>query len=240
MANAKRRKPAGTTKKRGRPDRVCFVLMPFKDPFNTYYGRVYVPAITKAGLKPVRIDELFRPGPVVKDIWEHVVAAQVLVAELTERNANVFYELGLAHAVGKPVVLVTQNLEDVPFDLRHLRVLSYNTADIDWAANLQDGLTEAIRQTLADPVSALALPPPQEAQARVTTASPSEPRPTRPATQKQPVSSSSNISSQVGLQMFAALPEQGKIKLMELALRGTKPTEEEILGIFLDAMKPQG
>lgn len=63
------------------------------------------------------------------DIWKMIQEAKVLVAELTEKNANVFYELGLAHALGKPVVLIADNLGDVPFDLQSLRVIIYNKND---------------------------------------------------------------------------------------------------------------
>jgi hypothetical protein len=220
--------------------RLCFVLMPFKEPFNTYYERVHVPAIKEAGLEPKRVDELFRAGPVTRDIWEHVVSAQLLVAELTDRNANVFYELGLAHAVGRPVVLVTQNLDDVPFDLRHLRMLVYNTVDPDWGPKLQRDLTKGVTETLRDPAASLAFPPvtaaarPESAGTK-TVAGRSRATPAR----GQPVSASSDLSSQFGLQMFSALPADSKIRLMELALSGKKPTLQEMMEVFLEALRGQ-
>jgi hypothetical protein len=84
----------------------CFVMMPFADPVGSYYKAIYEPAITKAGLKAVRADdEIFATGKVIDQILSGIKAAKVLVAELTGRNPNVFYELGLAHALNKPVVL---------------------------------------------------------------------------------------------------------------------------------------
>jgi len=59
------------------------------------------------------------------DIWEAICAARIIVADCTGRNPNVFYEAGLAHTVGKPVVLLTQNKDDIPFDLRHIRYIDY-------------------------------------------------------------------------------------------------------------------
>jgi hypothetical protein len=68
-----------------------------------------------------------------------------LIADLTGRNANVFYELGLAHALKKDVILITQKIEDVPFDLRHYRCIVYDNT-IRGASKLESGL----RGTLED------------------------------------------------------------------------------------------
>lgn len=95
----------------------CFVMMPFASPIGAYYEKIYDPAIRNAGLKPVRADaEIFATGKIMDQIWSEINSAKVLVAELTTRNPNVFYELGLAHALRKPVVLVAANEADVPFD----------------------------------------------------------------------------------------------------------------------------
>ena len=102
----------------------CFVMMPFAEPIGGYYKKIYEPAIEKAGLKPVRADnEIFGTGKIMDQVWSGINSAKVLVAELTTRNPNVFYELGIAHALRKPVVLVSSNDKDVPFDLHHIRVI---------------------------------------------------------------------------------------------------------------------
>src|ERR1700687_1738093 len=115
----------------------CFVMMPFGSWFDRYYQEVYIPAIKDAGCEPVRADELFSTGSVVEQIWEQIGKARVLLADLTDKNANVFYELGLAHAAKKPVVLTAAKVEDVPFDLRHLRVIVYETREPEWASKLR-------------------------------------------------------------------------------------------------------
>jgi hypothetical protein len=69
-------------------------------------------------------------------IWHGISTAKVLVAELTERNPNVLYELGLAHALKKPVVLVSSTEKDVPFDLQHIRVIYYDVMDPFWGAKV--------------------------------------------------------------------------------------------------------
>lgn len=92
------------------PGESCFVVMPFSAPLGDYYSKIYRPAIEKAGLVPVRADaEIFGTGKIIDQIWSGIRAAKVLVAELTSRNPNVFYELGLAHALEKPVVLISSN-----------------------------------------------------------------------------------------------------------------------------------
>ena len=85
----------------------CFVVMPFSGMIGSYYQHIYEPAIRKAGLRAIRADtDIFGTGKIMDQIWAGINAAKVLVAELTTRNPNVFYELGLAHALQKPVVLV--------------------------------------------------------------------------------------------------------------------------------------
>ena len=76
----------------------CFVMMPFDEWHNRYYKDIYIHAIKDAGFEPIRADELFHTGSVVEQIWEQISKSKILLAELTGKNANVFYELGLAHA----------------------------------------------------------------------------------------------------------------------------------------------
>ena len=121
----------------------CFVVMPFAGPIGSYYQQIYEPAIRKAGLKAVRADaDIFGTGKIIDQIWSGINAAKVLVAELTSRNPNVFYELGLAHALQKPVVLVSSNEPDVPFDLKQIRVIYYDVSDPFWGEKLIDKVAE--------------------------------------------------------------------------------------------------
>ncbi|WP_228482060.1 hypothetical protein [Lysobacter sp. H21R4] len=134
----------------------CFVMMPFASPLGDYYSKVYKPAIEKAGLRPVRADaEIFATGKIMDQIWSGIHAAKVLVAELTSRNPNVFYELDLAHALEKPVVLICGNEMDVPFDLKHIRVIYYDTSDPFWGNKLMDKVAENILSAIANPQEAV-------------------------------------------------------------------------------------
>lgn len=134
----------------------CFVVMPFSPPLGNYYELIYEPAIIKAGLKPIRADnEIFGTGKIMDQVWGGIADAKVLVAELTTRNPNVFYELGLAHALKKPVVLVSSNEEDVPFDLKHIRVIYYDLNDPFWGRKLIAKVAENILSAIKNPEEAV-------------------------------------------------------------------------------------
>jgi hypothetical protein len=134
----------------------CFVMQPFAAPYGDYYERIYRPAIEKTGLQPVRADaEIFATGKIIDQVWRGITSAKVLVAELTTKNPNVFYELGLAHALNKPVVLVSSNEPDVPFDLQHIRVIYYDVTDPFWGNKLIEKVAENILSALTNPEEAI-------------------------------------------------------------------------------------
>src|SRR5205085_9118547 len=99
--------------------------------------------------------EIFATGKIMDQVWQGINAATVLVAELTTRNPNVFYELGLAHALKKPVVLVSAKEDDVPFDLQHIRVIYYDVSDPFWGSKLIDKVAENILSALKNPAEAM-------------------------------------------------------------------------------------
>jgi hypothetical protein len=134
----------------------CFVMQPFSPPLGDYFDKIFKPAIEKAGLQPVRADaEIFGTGKIIDQVWRGINVAKVLVAELTTRNPNVFYELGLAHALRKPVVLVSSNESDVPFDLHHIRVIYYDVTDPFWGTKLIEKVAENILSALKNPEEAI-------------------------------------------------------------------------------------
>jgi hypothetical protein len=102
-----------------------FVLMPFKADMLPVYEDHIKPTCASMGLTVRRGDDFFTAHSVVQDIWKAIASARSIVADCTERNPNVFYEIGLAHTIGKPTILLTQREEDIPFDLRHLRHIPY-------------------------------------------------------------------------------------------------------------------
>jgi hypothetical protein len=153
-----RRVKRQTTKRstRGRSEKpICFIMAPFGGWNDRYFEDVYCPAVEAAGLQPKRADDLYRPSAIVHDIWAFIKKSKVMLADVTGKNPNVFYELGLAHAIGKPVVLVTRSIDDVPFDLRALRVIEYDVQDPEWSELLVAKASKALREVLAAPHEAV-------------------------------------------------------------------------------------
>ena len=136
------------------PIEICFTIMPFGGWFDKYYEDIYCPAIKNTGLVPKRADDLYRPSNIVSDIWDYTKNAKIILADLTNKNPNVFYELGLAHAITKPAILITQSMEDIPFDLRSLRIIQYDKNSPDWGMILQSKIEKAIKEIIENPEKA--------------------------------------------------------------------------------------
>ena len=131
-----------------RIDNSCFVVMPFHSLFELEYERVIRPAIEEVGLVCVRGDEIYTDQAIVQDIWKSIRQARVIVAELSGRNPNVMYETGLAHAISKPIIMLTRDQQDVPFDLRSLRYVFYDPNNPFWGDDLRKELTKLLRKIL--------------------------------------------------------------------------------------------
>ncbi len=129
----------------------CFVLMPFRHPFDEYYAEILVPAIKEAGYVPRMADEIYGTRPIIEDIFDGIREAAVLVADVSERNPNVNYELGIAHALGRRVVIISQSMDDVPFDYRHLRVIIYDTRQVLWETKLKTKIKQTLLNLSDDP-----------------------------------------------------------------------------------------
>ena len=94
-------------------DNLVFVLSPFEDPFDAIYADHIKPTVEAiSDLQCVRADDLYDNRPIIEDIWRYTNEARILISELTGRNPNVFYETGIAHTVGKEVILITQSMDD--------------------------------------------------------------------------------------------------------------------------------
>jgi hypothetical protein len=144
-----------SAKKSGENIGICFTIMPFGGWFDDYYESIFCPAIEAARLTPKRADDLYRPSTIVHDIWEYTQQAKLILADLSGKNPNVFYELGLAHALAKPAILVTESMDDVPFDLRALRVIEYDKNDPNWGGLLADKIEKSIGEVLESPTQSV-------------------------------------------------------------------------------------
>ena len=108
---------------KSKPD--VFVLMPFREELKPIYDDHIKKIARKLKLKVARADDFFTTESVMTDIWNAIAACRIVIADCTGKNPNVFYEIGIAHTIGRPTVLISQNIDDVPFDLRHVRCVVY-------------------------------------------------------------------------------------------------------------------
>jgi hypothetical protein len=122
----------GIPRPRSGSTKMCFVLMPFEQQIDQFYKEYVKKPLEGAGLIVRRADDISKSSLIMDDIWQSIVAANVIVADLTKRNANVFYELGLAHSRRKDVILIAKDIEDVPFDLSSVRILLYGDSPDEW------------------------------------------------------------------------------------------------------------
>lgn len=104
----------------------AFVLMPFDDSFSDIYRLGIQAAATECGVVAERVDEQTYSETILERIYRQIEIADFVIADMTGRNPNVFYEVGYAHARGKLCTLLTQRVEDIPFDLQHHRHIIYN------------------------------------------------------------------------------------------------------------------
>jgi hypothetical protein len=107
------------------PKPFVFVLMPFATEFNDIYTYGIKGAAEDAGAYAERLDEQIFAENILERLYNQINKADVLVADMTGRNPNVFYEVGYAHALGKIVLLLTKNSDDIPFDLKHYPHIVY-------------------------------------------------------------------------------------------------------------------
>jgi hypothetical protein len=99
-------------------------MMPFDAAFTVVYDSLKATA-EKLGLRCRRADEIWENPEIMQDIVSLIDRSRFIICDCTGRNANVFYEAGIAHTLGREVILITQIDTDVPFDLRHLRYIKY-------------------------------------------------------------------------------------------------------------------
>jgi hypothetical protein len=102
-----------------------FVLMSFEPKLRPIYDDHILKVAKSLNLNAKRADDFFTTHHVMSDVWEAINATRLVIADCTGRNPNVFYEIGVAHTLGRPVVLITQQNSDVPFDLQAIRYIQF-------------------------------------------------------------------------------------------------------------------
>jgi len=102
-----------------------FVLMPFSDALAPVYKDHIAGVLSAMSLTYARADDFFSSREIMRDVWSGIYNADIVIADCTGKNPNVFYELGIAHAIGKTAIMITQSAADIPFDVGNIRYLAY-------------------------------------------------------------------------------------------------------------------
>jgi hypothetical protein len=121
-----------------------FVVMQFTEPYNDLYKEVIQPVAKECGVRTTRSDEVTGPGMILADIIREIHESDLIIAEITPANPNVFYEVGYAHALRKPTILIAEKGRQLPFDLSPFRTLFYDNSIIG-KHRIEEGLRSHIR-----------------------------------------------------------------------------------------------
>jgi hypothetical protein len=120
-----------------RPRPFAFVLMPFDKSFDDTFELAIEPACDAAGAYAERVDQQIFTGSILDRVYNQIAKADIVVADMSERNPNVFYEVGYAHALGKTTILLTRDAADIPFDLKHYPHIVYGNRLKDLRSELE-------------------------------------------------------------------------------------------------------
>ena len=138
----------------------CFVIMPFgkkmlgdeEVDWDLHYEKVVCQAIRDVEMTPIRADDIYGSGSLMDDIWKGIQEAEIVITDLTGRSPNVLYELGLAHVIGKRVLLLTRDEKDIPVDLAQFKYIQYSGQGyelVEFIQELKKNIT-AVREQPAD------------------------------------------------------------------------------------------
>jgi signal recognition particle subunit SEC65 len=118
--------------------KICFVISPIGEDDSDTRKRsdqvlkhIITGAVEQLGYEVIRADKISEPGIITHQIIQHIVDAPLVIADLTERNPNVFYELALRHAIRKPLVQLIKKGELIPFDVAATRIIQFDLHNLD-------------------------------------------------------------------------------------------------------------
>jgi hypothetical protein len=122
-----------------------FVIMPFEPALDDVYNRAIKNACKRMLIIVGRADDIFSASAVLDDITTALYNSGIIIADCTHRNPNVFYELGICHTLGRKVVLISQNRDDVPFDISYIRYIRY-TPSVAGLRRLEGTLVRTLKE----------------------------------------------------------------------------------------------
>lgn len=103
----------------------AFIIIPFGESWSDSISKIIKNICKNNSINAKRADDFFHPGVILNDIWREINESEVIIADISSQNANVFYELGIAHTIGKDVILINNNAEGIPFDINSQRYIHY-------------------------------------------------------------------------------------------------------------------
>lgn len=121
----------------------CFVLMPFSPEYLDVFDAMEI-SLQCLNVRVHRADEPKIGTPIIENIISNIMSADFIIADLTKQNPNVLYELGMSHVLKEDVILITQTLESVPFDITHLQLIEYEHT-VEGLQNLGACLRQSVR-----------------------------------------------------------------------------------------------
>ena len=130
-------------------DNQMSAMMPFSPAFAEVYRSIQSVGAA-VGMQVNRADDIWIDHAIIQDIVRLIDRSRIIIADCSGKNPNVFYEAGIAHALGREVILIAQHLDDIPFDLRHLRAVTYHNNG-EGRADLQSRLEARVRTILGLP-----------------------------------------------------------------------------------------
>ena len=125
-----------------------FVLLPHTDQFRGVFEYAIKPAMEANGILVKKAEDIYQPGSILAQVWERIRKAEVIVADLSGKNANVIYELGLCYGIQRCPILLVRDPAELPFNLRNLRYIEYEDS-AEGTENLKRRLTATIEEFLA-------------------------------------------------------------------------------------------
>ncbi len=138
-------------------ENACFVIAPIGEPESETRKRsdqilkhVISPAAVECGYSATRADQISEPGMITSQVIQHIVDDPLVIADLTERNPNVFYELAIRHAIRKPLVQLIKKGEQIPFDVAGTRTIHVDHRDLDSVEEAKNEIIAQIRSLEAD------------------------------------------------------------------------------------------
>lgn len=129
----------------------AFAVMQFSEPYNDVYREVIKEVCRRYEVHVVRADEVYGPGIIIGDVAQQIIDSQLIIADISPPNANVYFEVGYAHALNKPIILLARKGTVLPFDVAAFRVLFYEDS-ISGKSKLEEGLRNHLKAIVGEEV----------------------------------------------------------------------------------------